>query len=193
MKPRRLGTDEAWPSDSGSGGWVFPALLALIVVLVGVVSQRPWRTDPVATAPGATGPVADGPSGREAGRTDGWIPSVVPQGETVSLEIDFGNGVQKRFAALPWRPEMTVAGLLGEARQFRPGLQFSQQGEGAGGFLTGIDGLSNQGVAGKNWKFEVDSEHGRASFCVQAVAPGAHVLWKFALNGYTEPEALTEP
>lgn len=186
MKHGRSGTDEARPSGAASGGWIFPALLVLVVVLVGVVSQRPWQTDIGATDPAATGPAAIGGAvAGEAGLADGWTPSAEVQGQTVSLEIDFGNGAQKRFAALPWQPDMTVAGLLAQARQFRPGIRFSQRGEGAGGFLTGIDGLPNQGAAGNNWKFEVDGEHARTSFCAQSLSPGAHVLWKFAANDYT--------
>jgi len=171
MELGRSSTDEADRKRSSARGWAFPALLAVVVLIVGLVGTRDWQ--------GHSAPTTD-PSRGGPGLAAAWTPSAPAQGETVSLEIDFGNGAQKRFAALPWQPEMTVAGLLQEARQFRPGIQFRQRGEGAGGFLTGLDGLPNEGAGGKNWKFEVDGEHGRTSFCLQTLLPGAHVLWKFA-------------
>jgi hypothetical protein len=108
-----------------------------------------------------------------------WQPSPQPTGETVSLTIDFGNGASKEFAALPWRPEMTVADLLEAARQFRPGLGFKQIGEGASGFLSALDGLANQGAGGRNWIYQVDGRHAHVSFCLEKIEPGMHILWTF--------------
>ena len=160
-------TDEAKRSGQASGGWVFPVLLAVVLLLVALLSQRIRESDP---------------AGKQSDQALAWTPSPLANGETVGLEIDFGNGAARRFAALPWRQEMTVDGLLHAARQFRPGITFSQQGEGETGFLTALEGLANEGAGGRNWKCEVDGEHGRVSFCLQKLTPGQQVLWKFALG-----------
>ena len=146
------------------GGWVFPALLAAVLLVSAVIAHSNRAPD---NSP------APGENVRRA-------PSAEPQGETVALEIDFGNGAKREFAALPWRAGMTVADLMLQAREFRPGIDFTQQGEGAGGFLTSLDGLQNQGASGRNWRYEVDGRHGEVSFSVQDLQPGMRVLWEFA-------------
>ena len=98
---------------------------------------------------------------------------------------DVGASVtRKRFAAsrlaLPWHEGMTVAALLQEAVSYRPGIVFSQQGEAESGFLTSLDGLYNQGAGGPNWRYEVNGEYSDVSFCLQPLAPGDRVLWRFA-------------
>ncbi len=156
------GTDEV--DRPTHGGWVFPALLAAVLLVSAVIalSSRFPNNSP---APG---------------ESVGWTPSAEPHGETVALEIDFGNGAKKEFSALPWRAGMTVADLMLQAREFCPGIDFTQQGKGAGGFLTSVDGLRNQGASGRNWRYEVDGRHGEVSFSVQELQPGMHVLWEFA-------------
>lgn len=148
-----------------TGGWAFPALLA--VLLLGAL----WF---LRTRPQVEQPSADRSTPAE------WAPSPRPQGETVALEIDFGNGASKQFAALPWREGLTVADLLQAAAEFRPGIAFTQKGEGETGFLTALDGLKNGGAGGRNWRYEVNGQHGQASFCLQQLEPSDRVLWKFA-------------
>ena len=166
---------EGNPGDDPShGGWVFPALLAA-VLLIGVV-----------VALGNRRPESQG----VAQRADGdWTPSDESRGRTVALEIDFGNGARKHFAALPWQPEMTVAQLMKAALEFRPGIEFSQLGTGASGLLTSIDGLKNEGAGGRNWRYRVvdrsgNDRYGEVSFCLEPVEPGMSVLWEFAAGDY---------
>jgi hypothetical protein len=161
MKIDPPGTDEV--ANTALGGWIFPALLALVLLVSAVIA---FTSRPI-EAPAPPAQPAD------------WTPSVQPQGETVALEVNFGNGARKVFDALPWRAGMTVADLLQAARDFRPGIQFTQQGEGAGGFLTALDGLKNQGASGRNWRYQVDGRNGEASFCLQELQPGVRVLWEF--------------
>ena len=145
------------------GRWLLPLLLAIVVAGMALVAIRGGDV-----------------GGRGGGRVADQSPSPLPTGITVSLEIDFGNGAVKRFAALPWRDEMTVAQVMQVAREFSPGIEFQQVGEGATGLLTAIDGVANQGAGGRNWRIEVDGKWLEVSFCLEKVAPGARVLWTFA-------------
>jgi Domain of unknown function (DUF4430) len=156
------GTDEV--GGPTHGGWVFPALLAAVLLVSTVIAMSSRSPENSANPT----------------ETAAWGPSAQPLGETVALEIDFGNGAKKEFAALPWRAGMTVADLMLQAREYRPGIDFRQHGAGAGGLLTSIDGLRNQGAGGRNWRYDVDGRHGEVSFCVQQLQPGMRVLWEFA-------------
>ncbi|MCH7751799.1 MAG: hypothetical protein IH898_06550 [Planctomycetes bacterium] len=168
MKLGPSGTDGVDGDPGGNqshGGWVFPALLAMVLLVsVGIVlgNRQP------------------GPQSASPETTANWTLSDEPQGSTVALEIDFGNGAKKQFAALPWRTGMTVADLMGQASKFRPGIEFDQHGEGASGLLTAIDGLKNEGSGGRNWRYRVDDRYGEVSFCLQPIEPGMRVLWEFA-------------
>ena len=144
-------------------------LLAVLLVLAGFAK---WNTNPPVT--GQLSPATP------------WTPAPQPTGETVSLEIDFGNGAKKSYADLPWQPEMTVADALSAARDFQPGLQFEQIGTGESGFLNSLEGLTNEGASGRNWIYEVDGQHAHVGFCVEKLQSGSRVLWKFTDEQYNE-------
>ena len=169
MEPKHSGTDGTERTGS-IADWYFPLLLvvALLILLAfaGQVSHPP--------PPGPTS------------TTDAWTPSPQPEGETVRLTIDFGNGTTKGFAALPWQAEMTVADLLEAARSFRPGIRYTQIGSGETGFLSTLDGLANEGAGGRNWLYRVDGRHAHLSFCLEKLEPGMHVLWSFTDQQYNE-------
>ena len=164
------GRSDAHPDTQSSGGWIFPVLLA--VLLLGLVAFGKWAPNP--TPRQRAGPTAD------------WAPSPQPTGETVRLTIDFGNGARKEFTALPWQVGMTVADLLVAAREFRPGIEFVQVGDGEGGFLRSLDGLSNEGASGRNWLYQVDEQHAHRSFCLEKIEPERHILWKFTAELYND-------
>ena len=138
----------------------------LVLVLGGILTSRPRNRPPQSAEPPA--------------QSDGWTPSAPATGQTVQLEIDFGNGSQRVYSALPWHEGMTVAEVLQEAHDFRPGIEFTQKGEGSGGFLTSLEGVKNEGTDGCNWLYEVAGNPGTQSFCVQTVGEGEQVLWRFA-------------
>jgi hypothetical protein len=160
--------------DRALGGWIFPALLAVVLLAGVAIALVNHQAAPPGTAAGAVGD---------------WIPSDVPQGETVALEIDFGNGASKQIAALPWRTGMTVVQAMEAARDFRPGIAFTQDGAGASGLLTSIDGLKSEGAGGRNWRYRVvdldgSDRYGEVSFCLEPLQPGMGVLWEFAAGDY---------
>ena len=170
MEPTQSGTDESDQTPSPTGTWLFPALLT--IVLIALIYGA-----------GLFAPLAD----RQLSEPPkNWQPSVEPTGETVALKINFGNGASKVFAALPWRPELTVAEVLEAAQEFRPGIQFVQKGSGSSGFLVSLDGLANQGASGRNWIYQLDGQHATQSFCVQKIEPGMQILWTFTDQLYNE-------
>ena len=158
---------DARPCCNASTAWKFPLLL--VVVLLGIFFWK--RSEPVAQQAAPTEAPAE------------WTPSAKPTGEMVRLEIDFGNGARRQFDALPYKADMTVADVLVAARESQPGISFTQVGEGAGGFLTELEGLKNEGASGRNWRYEVAGTPGSQSFCLQKVAAGELVRWWFAGEG----------
>ncbi|MCA9209624.1 MAG: DUF4430 domain-containing protein [Planctomycetales bacterium] len=98
--------------------------------------------------------------------------------KSVKLIVDFGDGFEKHFTALPWKAKMTVADAVELARQHPRGIKTQQRGSGATAFLESIDGLKNEG-RGRNWIFRVDGQLGDRSFALFPVEAGDIILWKF--------------
>ena len=98
--------------------------------------------------------------------------------KTLTLVIDYGDGVQKHFLGLACKRGMTVLDVLEAAKQHPRGIRFSYRGKGATAFLTQIDDLKNEG-RGKNWIYHVNGKVGDRSFAVFEVKPSDKVLWKF--------------
>jgi Domain of unknown function (DUF4430) len=99
----------------------------------------------------------------------------------VELVIDYGDGAEKRFAAIAWREGMTVLEVLEAAKAHPHGIAFSVRGTGEQALLTKIDDLENQkGAAGaKNWIFYVNDHLADKSLGATIVEPGDLILWKF--------------
>jgi hypothetical protein len=100
---------------------------------------------------------------------------------TVELEIDYGDGAQKRFTDIGWRQSMTVLDVLKAAREHAHGISFSAHGSGETAMVTKLDDLTNQGGASdaKNWIFRISGRMGDESCGIAEVHPGDTVLWKF--------------
>jgi Domain of unknown function (DUF4430) len=100
---------------------------------------------------------------------------------SVRLIIDYGDGVQKHFTALPWKKDMTILDAMNEAKASPHGIAFQNSGSGSTAFLTKIDDLQNEGGGGKrNWIFWVNTTLGDKSFGVYKLEPSDVVLWKFS-------------
>ena len=132
-----------------------------------------WLLMSVRNDPGA--PRSDAGAKEQA---TAWTPQATA-GETVALEIDFGNGARREYAALPYHDGMTVGDAMRLARDFRPGLPFTHQGEGELSFLTSLDGVANQGVGGRFWLYQIDGERADVSYEVKPLRAGQRVLWQF--------------
>jgi hypothetical protein len=153
------------------GDRAFPWVLLIVAAIAGALlaTFRPDRTGDAPVQPQA-------PATQNA---QPWTPAPRPEGETVSLTIDFGNGASRRWEALPFVPGMTLAGLMEEARRFQPSLVFTQRGEGKLAFLTSLEGVANEGGAGRYWIYSINGDDGQVSFAVQELEPGDAVLWEF--------------
>jgi len=148
--------------------WTLPLVLA-----VGLAAAS-WLLMSVRNDPNA--PRAD--AGTEEQST-AWTAPPAETGETVAIEIDFGNGARREYAALPYRDGMTVGDAMRLASDFGPGLPFTHQGEGELSFLTSLDGVTNQGPGGRFWLYQVDGERADVSYEVQPLTVGQRVLWQF--------------
>ena len=111
-----------------------------------------------------------------------WAPTPIPDGDTVSLEIHFGNGARRSFDALPWRQGMTVADLMRLARDFRPSIRYEQRGKDAEAFLESLEGVEGGGDGQRNWLYRVNGELGDKSFGVFELNPGDEVTWSFEVG-----------
>ena len=103
----------------------------------------------------------------------------VPQGPTVSLAIDFGNGAKRQFTGLEWYEQMTVGELMSTASRRSPGLDFEVRGSGEMTLLTSLDGVANGEGNGRYWLYEVNGLPAQVSFAVQPLGAGDRVLWVF--------------
>jgi hypothetical protein len=68
----------------------------------------------------------------------------------VTLTIDFSNGVEKRFSAVPWQQGMTILGALEAASALTPGFTIETASDRVGHamrvVIDNVPSESNQGV-----------------------------------------------
>jgi hypothetical protein len=107
--------------------------------------------------------------------TVGQAPQAI---KNVSLTINYGDGVEKRFTAIPWKSEMTVLDVLEAARKHPRGIRFKYRGSGQRAFLFQIDDVTNEGK-GDNWIFRVNKKLAEQSFAITRVNAGDVILWEF--------------
>jgi len=144
--------------------WQLPLMLALALVAVVLVRHGAIQSSAVFS-----------PSAKEV---EPQSPSGENPGQVVSLAIDFGDGRREVFEPIAWRAGMTVLDVLREAA--RQDLRLSMRGTGSAAFLTEINGVENEGAAGRNWTYSVNGQYANCSFAVYELRPGDDVLWTFA-------------
>jgi hypothetical protein len=117
-------------------------------------------------------------TGTLCGPTDASAVQALAAAKPVSLTVDYGDGVQKRFTVIPWKPGMTVLDVLETARKHPRGIRFKYRGSGSRAFLFQIDDIENEGK-GDNWIFRVNGTLGDRSFAIFKLNAGDAVLWEF--------------
>ncbi|HEY2411249.1 MAG TPA: DUF4430 domain-containing protein [Pirellulaceae bacterium] len=99
---------------------------------------------------------------------------------SVRLTLDYGDGVQKSFTALPWKEKMTVFDALQAAENHPRGIKLAFVGRGESVFITAIDDKANEGANGPNWRYTVNDQPARYSAGVMELKAGDAVVWRFA-------------
>ena len=103
-----------------------------------------------------------------------------PKAATVSLTVDYNDGVRKIFV-LSWTKDMTVVDALNLAKANPHGLTYAATGSGETTMLTKIDDLQNQGGGAnkKNWLYSVNDQLADRACGSYKLQPADSVLWKF--------------
>ena len=96
---------------------------------------------------------------------------------TITVVIDYNDGVQKHFERIAWRPDMTVLDAMQAAQKHPRGIRFAHRGKGATALLYRIDDLENE-PNGRNWLYLVNGKLADRSFGIQKVQVGDTILWK---------------
>ncbi len=109
-----------------------------------------------------------------------------PKSATIRLVLDYGDGVQTHFTALPWREGMTVLDALAAASKHPHGVTFKQRGSGGGALITQIGDVANEGGGreSKNWLFYVNDKQATESAGKSNLAAGDVALWRFQVYDY---------
>lgn len=97
----------------------------------------------------------------------------------VVLTVDYGDGAQKKYNAIPWQTDMTVLKVMQWADKHPHGIDFVSRGEGATAMLIQIDDLKNRGGESKNWIFRVNDKLADRSCGIFPVKEGDRILWRF--------------
>jgi hypothetical protein len=107
--------------------------------------------------------------------------SVAAPGHGVQLVIDYGDGVQKQFTALPWRDGLTVLDVMQAAQQHSHGITIAVRGSGETALLTKLDDVANEegAVGARNWIFYVNDHMADRSLGATPIKSGDTILWKF--------------
>jgi biopolymer transport protein ExbD len=128
----------------------------LFVLALALFVNRGWAVEPPPAVPGA------------------------PPAATVSVTVDFADGFQRNYRPLPWKEGMTaLEALRAAAKHPRGGFEIVERGADATAFVRTIDGVTNEGGGGRNWKYQVNGKHADRSAGIFQLRPGDAVLWKF--------------
>jgi uncharacterized protein DUF4430 len=101
--------------------------------------------------------------------------------DTVRLIVDYGNGVSKTVANLPWAKGNTVLDAMKAATTRPHGISFSFTGSDDSAVLTKIDDVQNQGggAGKKNWQYWANGTYGDRSFAVFELQAQDTIVWRF--------------
>jgi Domain of unknown function (DUF4430) len=146
-------------APASASWWRLPLLLA--VVLAAIVAARTTRIHE-----------------REVG-SSAVLPQAEATGKTVSLEIRFGDGRERRFDTIPWFPGMTVDQLMLAASRLPDGVRYGAAGDHERMMLTNIDDSYNEWGGGRNWTYQVNGVPADRSIGIYELQPDDRVLWTF--------------
>ncbi len=104
--------------------------------------------------------------------------------QSVSLTVDYADGVRKVFGGLVWTANMTVFDALKLADMHPRGVDLESSGTGSTAFVKRIDDLANGGrIEGSDekayWQFRVNGRYGKKSAGAVVLAAGDAVVWNY--------------
>lgn len=105
--------------------------------------------------------------------------------QAVKVVVDFADGVEWHFTAVPWTEGMTVMDTLEAAPKGPRGLSYKSRGSGETAFVTEIAGIANEVGTGRkrNWIYKVNDELAKRGAGVVTVKPGDVVKWTYSPAG----------
>jgi hypothetical protein len=108
------------------------------------------------------------------------------QPQTVQMIVDYGDGVELRFTAIPWRKGLTALGALDAAAAHPRGVKYKARGTAANTLVTQIGDLKNEGggTKSRNWIFKLDGKQSEVGVGAAELDAGQTVLWKFEVADY---------
>lgn len=137
-------------------------LAAVFCLAVVVLACQPTEAPPVSEGPAPVAPTSTRPAAR--------------------LVIDYGDGVEKHFVALPWDEAATVADGLRAAAEHDRGIELQSRGAGENFFVEAIDGaVGGAEIGGKPvfWTYRINGEKQKIGAGVRKIAPGDEVRWNY--------------
>lgn len=99
---------------------------------------------------------------------------------TVSLDVDFGNGFEMHYTALPHTPKMTAFDVLQRASEHAHPLAFKHTGSGSTAFITQIGDPPKPNQKGPEafyWQYRVNGQYAKKGAGAYELAPGDQVRW----------------
>lgn len=118
-------------------------------------------------------------AGQAEGPAAGEKPPQPAKESIVKLTVDYGDGVEKRFKALEWKPGLTALEALELAGRHKRGVKVQHRGAGPTAFVEAIDDLENEGGGGRNWLYQINGEKAKRGAGVSPLEAGDEVLWTF--------------
>lgn len=102
-------------------------------------------------------------------------------GQHVQLVLDYGHGVRKHYAEIPWTRGMTIFDAMKRAGKMRPALAFEHTGSGETVLVTSIDGVKNEGGGreARNWQYWVNATFARKSCGIYELGVDDVIIWRF--------------
>lgn len=112
-------------------------------------------------------------------------PATAAQQQTIKIVVDFSDGVEWHFTAIPWAEGMTVMEALEAAPKGPRGLSYKSKGSGETAFVTEIAEVASEGGTGRkrNWIYKVNGELAQRGAGVVAIKPGDTVKWTYSAAG----------
>jgi hypothetical protein len=108
--------------------------------------------------------------------------------QSVTLKIDFGDGLIWHYRNIPFKPKMTIQDAMNQlsGRKIHP-LAFEFSGRGQNAFLNSIAGIENEGggKSSRNWFYRIGDKLGDRSFGIAELNAGDEVIWHY---GKYQPE-----